>query len=132
MNRYYTPAPAGCGRMVSASCGCNRNGSGGTMGGCWNETAPAPASMNGTVDTVMNGTGTMGTAGTMTERGAVNFETVTTGPARDALLEMLPLAMAYVPLQRWGATYSAQQALQQGTLFPELDLPFEGRRRAWK
>ena len=28
--------------------------------------------------------------------------------------------------------YSAQKALQQGTLFPELDLPFEGRRRGWK
>lgn len=88
------------------------------------------------MDQVMNGTGTMNPGGTipgaMEERGAGVFETVTTGPARDALLEMLPLAMAYVPLQRWGATYSAQKALQQGTLFPELDLPFEGRRRGWK
>ena len=63
---------------------------------------------------------------------AAAFETVTTGPARDALLEMLPLAMAYVPAQRWGTTYSAEETLQHGTLFPELDLPFEGRRRGWK
>lgn len=37
----------------------------------------------------------------------------------------MPLAMAYVPLQMWGETYSPEKALCRGTLFPALDLPFE-------
>lgn len=39
-------------------------------------------------------------------------------------LQELPLAMAYVPIQSWGDTYSASRALCRGTLFPQLDLPF--------
>ncbi len=37
-----------------------------------------------------------------------------------------PLAMAYVPFQQWGEVYSEDEAFQNGTLFPELNLPFEG------
>ena len=36
----------------------------------------------------------------------------------------LPLAMAYVPMQGWSQTYDPAVALQRGTVFPELDLPF--------
>ena len=36
----------------------------------------------------------------------------------------MPIAMAYVPWQRWKQTYSLEQALNRGTIFPELDLPF--------
>ena len=36
-----------------------------------------------------------------------------------------PLAMAYVPIQSWGDTYPPARALCRGTLFPQLDLPFE-------
>ena len=39
-------------------------------------------------------------------------------------LQELPLAMAYVPIQGWGDTYSPSRALCRGTLFPQLDLPF--------
>ena len=39
-------------------------------------------------------------------------------------LGQLPLAMAYVPMQQWGETYSAEMALTKGTIFPDLDLPF--------
>ncbi len=39
-------------------------------------------------------------------------------------LRDLPLAMAYVPIQSWGDTYSPCKALCRGTLFPQLDLPF--------
>jgi len=38
----------------------------------------------------------------------------------------LPLAMSYVPFQRWQSTYPLEKALQRGTIFPELDLPFKG------
>ena len=46
---------------------------------------------------------------------------------RPAAVE-LPLAMAYVPRQRWNTVYSLEQALAEGTLFPELNKPFCGRR----
>ena len=39
-------------------------------------------------------------------------------------LQELPLAMAYVPIQPWGDTYTPCRALCRGTLFPVLDFPF--------
>ena len=44
-------------------------------------------------------------------------------------LGSLPLASAYIPFQQWKTTYSLEGALQRGTIFPELDLPFEGGMR---
>ena len=38
----------------------------------------------------------------------------------------LPLAMAYVPPQKWTIVYDNAEALRRGTIFPALDLPFEG------
>lgn len=38
-----------------------------------------------------------------------------------------PLAMAYVPLQRWEALYDAQEGFGQGTIFMALDKPFLGK-----
>lgn len=35
-----------------------------------------------------------------------------------------PLAMAYVPSQKFEALYPADRALQRGTLFAALDLPY--------
>lgn len=37
-----------------------------------------------------------------------------------------PLAMAYVPFQQWGKVYDDAEALDKGTLFPDLDFPFGG------
>ena len=37
-----------------------------------------------------------------------------------------PLAMVYSSCQAFGELYDAQKALKRGTLFKELDLPFEG------
>ncbi|MBE3589186.1 MAG: spore coat associated protein CotJA [Thermoanaerobacteraceae bacterium] len=34
------------------------------------------------------------------------------------------LAQAYVPLQRYGKTYSPAEALEKGTIFPELYRPY--------
>ena len=47
-------------------------------------------------------------------------------PAPDEMCPNAPLAMAYVPSQRWRTTYELGKALERGTIFPELDLPFEG------
>ncbi|HIS76965.1 MAG TPA: spore coat associated protein CotJA [Candidatus Merdivicinus excrementipullorum] len=41
-------------------------------------------------------------------------------------LDSLPLAMAYVPMQKWKETYAPATAIDRGTIFPELDLPFIG------
>lgn len=38
----------------------------------------------------------------------------------------MPIAMAYVPMQQWKTTYSPSEALCNGTVFPELNLPFKG------
>ncbi len=46
-------------------------------------------------------------------------------PGRPRFPQETPLAMAYVPLQMWGETYSESEVLCNGTLFPELNLPFE-------
>ena len=44
-------------------------------------------------------------------------------------LHSYPLAMAYAPLQEFREVYSPDVALERGTIFPELDLPFEGYKR---
>ena len=41
-------------------------------------------------------------------------------------LDDLPLAMAYVPMQKWGDQYAPAVGLERGTIFPQLDLPFIG------
>ena len=41
-------------------------------------------------------------------------------------LHSYPLAMVYSPLQEFRDIYSPDVALGRGTLFSELDLPFEG------
>ena len=38
------------------------------------------------------------------------------------------LAMAYVPFQQWGQIYEPERALDAGTLFPDLDKPFYGKK----
>ncbi len=45
----------------------------------------------------------------------------------DTKLKDLPIAMAYVPMQKWSEVYSENDALCRGTLFPELDKPFFGK-----
>lgn len=51
-----------------------------------------------------------------------------------SMLDRLPLAMAYVPMQTWGETYEGLKALDVGTIFPDLDMPFCGRRlsESWR
>lgn len=38
------------------------------------------------------------------------------------------LAIANIPMQEWNGTYPVEKAFMRGTIFPELDLPFCGRR----
>lgn len=52
------------------------------------------------------------------------------GNTRSRIRTSLPcntvLAMAYVPYQQMGETYSCEKALSVGTVFPCLNLPFVG------
>ena len=41
-------------------------------------------------------------------------------------LRGMPLGIGYVPVQEWGQTHCPDKALQRGTIFPPLDLPFCG------
>ena len=50
------------------------------------------------------------------------------GYKKTRYLEDMPLAMAYVPFQVWRDLYQPDEALQAGTIFKELNLPFYGRR----
>ena len=43
-------------------------------------------------------------------------------------LSSYPLAMVYSPLQKFHELYEPEIALERGTLFSELDLPFEGEK----
>lgn len=47
--------------------------------------------------------------------------------ARDELRGMA-LAMGYVPWQNFECTYDTMEGFRAGTIFPELDKPFYGRR----
>lgn len=43
-------------------------------------------------------------------------------------IDTFPLAMAYVPIQKWKNIYANDVALDRGTIFADLDLPFLGCR----
>lgn len=39
-------------------------------------------------------------------------------------IDQYPVAMAYVPWQRWQQVYPVDKAISRGTIFPDLDKPF--------
>ena len=47
---------------------------------------------------------------------------------RDSYQKEMPLAMAYVPWQRWREIYQPDEGLSCGTIFKELNLTFTERR----
>ena len=48
---------------------------------------------------------------------------------REMPLEKLPVGMAYVPWQKLCTIYeNLEEAYKIGTIFPDLDKPFTGRR----
>lgn len=42
------------------------------------------------------------------------------------------VAMAYVPWQHFNTVYEPDKALEVGTIFPELDKPFLGKRGMYR
>ena len=53
-----------------------------------------------------------------------------TYPCGENGVEGRALAMVYAPVQNWRNAYDPQTALQRGTLFRELDMPFFGDKKA--
>lgn len=63
-----------------------------------------------------------------TSAGALTDTSANTSASASSKQKLQPmvLAMAYVPWQRFEKTYDLNEALEIGTIFPELDLPFLG------
>lgn len=51
------------------------------------------------------------------------------GPRIGEKIDGLPLGMAYVPMQHYDQMFELGRGLKEGTIFPELCLPFCGKRR---
>ena len=49
-------------------------------------------------------------------------------PRDEQCMDNFALAMAYVPMQQFKSVYEVDEALETGTIFPELTKPFMG----WK
>ena len=66
----------------------------------------------------------------MTENGSADNmnHTNNTGNTCETIKPILTLAISTVPMQNanWDEVYSMEEALEYGSLFPELNLPFEG------
>ena len=50
------------------------------------------------------------------------------GSCAFSAVDRFPLAMSYVPMQKFENLYNEEKALCRGTLFEDLDLPFKGER----
>ena len=48
-------------------------------------------------------------------------------PQKQDILQDMPIAMAYVPWQEWSNIYEVQKGFRRGTIFEELDKPFQGK-----
>lgn len=51
---------------------------------------------------------------------------ITNSKFDNTMLKDLPLTIAFVPYQRCIDSYTEDQALVRGTLYPDLDKPFYG------
>ena len=43
-------------------------------------------------------------------------------------INSMPIGMAYVPWQHWNEIYDIEKGFHNGTIFPELNKPYMGRR----
>lgn len=66
------------------------------------------------------------------QSGKKEMEQSSSDPTIYDVLCTLPLAMAYVPKQCMHKTLPHSEMLQHGTIFPELCLPFTGKRGGYR
>lgn len=55
---------------------------------------------------------------------STNSNTACSCHSQSALSRRIPLAIATIPIQPWEQPYDSCKALNCGTVFPSLDLPF--------
>ena len=102
MENYQISRP--CGRPYNATCGMAREMTG-NQTGFYRCAQRSPASSPSSSCTTVSGNSEMYRP-----------------------IEHLPIAMAYVPCQKFSTTYDLNYALRVGTVFPELCKPFCGKR----
>ena len=102
MENYQISRP--CGRPYNATCGMAREMTG-NQTGFYRCAQRSPASSPSSSCTTVSGNSEMYSP-----------------------IEHLPIAMAYVPRQKFSTTYDLNYALRVGTVFPELCKPFCGKR----
>ena len=102
MENYQISRP--CGRPYNATCGMAREMTG-NQTGFYRCAQRSPSSSPSPSCTTVSGTSEMYSP-----------------------IEHLPIAMAYVPCQKFSTTYDLNYALRVGTVFPELCKPFCGKR----
>ncbi len=56
-----------------------------------------------------------------------NLNTLLQNAGNTTCLSSLPIAMAYVPSQKWEDIYDTQTGFDRGTIFRALDKPFLGK-----
>lgn len=102
MENYQISRP--CGRPYNATCGMTREMTG-NQTGFYRCAQRSPSSSPSSSCTTVSGNSEMYSP-----------------------IEHLPIAMAYVPCQKFSTTYDLNYALRVGTVFPELCKPFCGKR----
>ena len=56
----------------------------------------------------------------------LNIESIST-ETMSVFPDKTPIGMCYVPFQQWETPFAENVALEKGTIFPSLDLPFLGK-----
>ena len=106
-----------------SACRMSRNG----YPGSYERTMPRNAHMNQGYTAPKSGYSTSRITCPITERDTCDMDDRTTSePCFTS--EQFPIGMTYVPMQCWQNLYCPEKALEQGTLFADLDKPFLGRR----
>lgn len=92
----------------------------------WQNTmTPSVTNMNGWQNTMTPSVTNMNEWQNAMMPSAVNMNEVLGSEKADSFqVSRMPIAMAYVPWQKWCQTYPMEQGFQRGTIFPELDFPF--------
>ncbi len=63
------------------------------------------------------------------DHGSLHRDDMNAFPDRSTFPAHVSLAMCYVPYQHFENVYDDEKALDRGTLFADLDLPFVGGKR---
>ena len=107
-----------------SACRMSRSG----YPGSYERTMPRTTHMNQGCTAPTSGCSTPRTPCPCAERNTCECDDRTTMPELSFTSDQFPIGMTYVPMQCWQNLYCPEKALEQGTMFADLDKPFLGRR----